>query len=101
MAISSTVVAKLGGNVEYVALDGGKSRSFSVTLPSGTWLIECGFCSDDLSNSATEPTIGGKLVGQCSGDSGGTATTVTTGGTVEFSGNRSTQWLTGVAIKLA
>ena len=100
MAISSTVVAKLGGNVEYVALDGGGSRSFSVTLPSGTWLIECGFYSDS-SISTAAPTIGGKVVGKCSSDGGGTATMVTAGGTVEFSGSTSTRWVTGVAIKLA
>ena len=100
MAISSTVVAKLGGNVEHVALDGGESRSFSVTLPSGTWLIECGFYSSS-SNNGSEPTIGGKAVGKCPGNSGGTATMVTTGGTVEFSGSTYTKWVTGVAIKLA
>ena len=97
MAISSTVVAKLGGNVEYVALDGGEWKSFSVTLPSGTWLIECGFYSSSDSNTA-EPEIGGKRVGQ---GSGGTATVVTAGGTVNFSGNPYTRWGTGVAIKLA
>ena len=100
MAISSTVVAKLGGNVEHVALDGGGSKSFSVTLPSGTWLIECGFYSDS-SNSASKPTIGDKVVGQCPGNGGGTATMVTAGGTVSFSGNTYTRWVTGVAIKLA
>ena len=100
MAISSTVVAKLGGNVEHVALDGGGSRSFSVTLPPGTWLIECGFYSHSTSNAA-EPTIGGKLVGRCSANGGGTATVVTAGGTVEFSGNFNAIWTTGVAIKLA
>lgn len=98
MAISSTVVAKLGGNVEYVALDGGESKSFSVTLPSGTWLIECGFYS---SSSNAAPTIGGKAVGKSPSGGGGTATMVTTGGTVEFSGNIYTRWATGVAIKLA
>lgn len=100
MAISSTVVAKLGGNVEYVALDGGRSKDFSVTLPSGTWLIECGFYSSSSSSTA-EPTIGGKAVGKCPGNSGGTATMVTAGGTVSFSGNFDTKWATGVAIKLA
>ena len=100
MAISSTVVAKLGGNVEYVALDGGESRSFSVTLPSGTWLIECGFYSSSSSNY-TEPTIGDKAVGKCPPNGGGTATMVTTGGTVSFSGNTFTKWATGVAIKIA
>ena len=100
MAISSTVVAKLGGNVEYVALDGGDSRRFSVTLPSGTWLIECGFYSDSTSG-ASQPTIGGKLVGQCSDNGGGTATVVTAGGTVSFSGDAYIKWVTGVAIKLA
>ena len=100
MAISSTVVAKLGGNVEHVALDGGESRSFSVTLPSGTWLIECGFYSDS-SSSAAAPTIGGKVVGKAPTNGGGTATMVTTGGTVSFSGNTYTNWATGVAIKLA
>ena len=100
MAISSTVVAKLGGNVEFVALDGGESQSFSVTLPSGTWLIECGFYSVS-SSSPIQPKIGGKLVGQCSANGGGTATVVTAGGTVEFSGSVSTRWATGVAIKLA
>ena len=97
MAISSTVVAKLGGNVEFVALNGGGSKSFSVTLPSGTWLIECGFYSNS-SNDAVRPMIGGKVVGQ---SSGGTATVVTAGGTVNFSGNYNTAWATGVAIKLA
>ena len=97
MAISSTVVAKLGGNVEFVALDGGESQSFSVTLPSGTWLIECGFYSKS-SSSSTQPEIGGKSVGK---GSGGTATMVTTGGTVSFSGDVNTRWVTGVAIKLA
>ena len=96
MAISSTVVAKLGGNVEHVALDGGKSKSFSVTLPSGTWLIECGFFGS--SSSYAEPTIGGKRVG---GGYGGTAIMVTTGGTINFSGSVYTEWGTGVAIKLA
>ena len=100
MAISSTVVAKLGGNVDFVALDGGGSREFSVTLPSGTWLIECGFYSKSSSGSA-EPKIGGKLVGLCLANGGGTATVVTAGGTVEFSGNFNTIWTTGVAIKLA
>ena len=99
MAISSTVVAKLGGNVEFVALNGGESRSFSVTLPSGTWLIECGFYSNS-SSSASQPMIGGKVVGQCLGNGGGTATMVTAGGTVEFAGTY-TRWVTGVAIKLA
>ena len=99
MSISSTVVAKLGGNVEFVALNGGGSKSFSVTLPSGTWLIECGFYSSSSSSSA-QPTIGGKLVGKCPGNSGGTATVVTAGGTVKFSG-LNTIWTTGVAIKLA
>ena len=99
MAISSTVVAKLGGNVEYVALDGGESKSFSVTLPSGTWLIECGFYSSS-SSSAAKPTIGDKSVGKCASDGGGTATMVTAGGTVSFSGDRHTKWVTGVAIKL-
>ena len=97
MAISSTVVAKLGGNVEYVALDGGGSKSFSVTLPSGTWLIECGFYSDSSSNTV-KPTIGGKIP---VGGFGGTAVMVTAGGTVNFSGSSYTQWGTGVAIKLA
>ena len=96
MAISSTVVAKLGGNVEYVALDGGKSRMFSVTLPSGTWLIECGFFGSSSSNYAG-PKIMGKRVG---GGYGGTAVMVTTGGTVEFGGDF-TRWATGVAIKIA
>ena len=96
MAISSTVVAKLGGNVEHVALDGGKSKSFSVTLPSGTWLIECGFYG--FQGELAEPTIGGKRVG---GGYGGTAVMVTTGGTVEFSGSAYTEWGTGVAIKIA
>ena len=100
MAISSTVVAKLGGNVDFVALDGGESRSFSVTLPSGTWLIECGFYSIS-SSDPIQPKIGGKLVGQCSANGGGTATVVTAGGTVEFSGSFFTRWVTGVAIKLA
>ena len=100
MAISSTVVAKLGGNVDFVALDGGGSGKFSVTLPSGTWLIECGFYSKSASGSA-EPEIGGKLVGLCLANGGGTATVVTAGGTVEFSGNFNTKWTTGVAIKLA
>ena len=100
MAISSTVVAKLGGNVEYVALDRGGSKSFSVTLPSGTWLIECGFYSSSSSN-ASQPTIGGKIVGQCPPKGGGTAVMVTAGGTVEFGGDPSTRWGTGVAIKLA
>ena len=100
MAISSTVVAKLGGNVEFVALDGGESKSFSVTLPSGTWLIECGFYSSS-SSSATQPTIGGKVVGKSSLAGGGTATMVTTGGTVRFSGDVNIRWATGVAIKLA
>ena len=100
MAISSTVVAKLGGNVDFVALDGGGSGNFSVTLPSGTWLIECGFYSSSASGSA-KPGIGGKLVGQCLANGGGTATVVTAGGTVEFSGSFSTKWATGVAIKLA
>ena len=100
MAISSTVVAKLGGNVEHVALNGGESRMFSVTLPSGTWLIECGFYSSS-SSSATQPTIGGKIVGQCPPKGGGTATMVTTGGTVSFSGDVNIRWVTGVAIKLA
>ena len=96
MAISSTVVAKLGGNVEHVALDGGESKRFSVTLPSGTWLIECGFFG--TSSSYAEPTIGGKIVG---GGYGGTAVMVTAGGTVEFGGSASTRWVTGVAIKIA
>ena len=100
MAISSTVVAKLGGNVDFVALDGGGSGKFSVTLPSGTWLIECGFYFSSSSGSA-RPKIGGKLVGQCSAKGGGTATVVTTGGTVEFSGDLNIIWATGVAIKLA
>lgn len=100
MAISSTVVAKLGGNVEYVALNGGESKEFSVTLPSGTWLIECGFYSDS-SGSNAEPKIGGKVVGKCPGNGGGTVTMVTAGGTVSFSGNTYTKWVTGVAIKLA
>ena len=97
MAISSTVVAKLGGNVEYVALDGGKSTRFSVTLPSGTWLIECGFYTSS-SNDYAAPTIMGKRVG---GGYGGTAVMVTAGGTVEFAGNAYTEWVTGVAIKIA
>ena len=100
MAISSTVVAKLGGNVDFVALDGGGSGKFSVTLPSGTWLIECGFYSSSPSSSA-QPEIGGKLVGRCLANGGGTATVVTAGGTVNFSGNFNTIWTTGVAIKLA
>ena len=100
MAISSTVVAKLGGNVEYVALDGGKSKSFSVTLPSGTWLIECGFYNNSSSNTS-QPTIGGKIVGLCPPEGGGTVTMVTAGGTVEFGGDPRTKWATGVAIKLA
>ena len=100
MAISSTVVAKLGGNVEFVALNGGESKSFSVTLPSGTWLIECGFYSSSSSGSA-QPMIGGKLVGRCLAYDGGTATVVTTGGTVSFSGDVNIRWATGVAIKLA
>ena len=95
MAISSTVVAKLGGNVDFVALDGGRSNAFSVTLPSGTWLIECGFYG---SSSETKPTIGGKVVGV---GYGGTAIAVTASGTVSFSGDIRTRWLTGVAIKLA
>ena len=97
MAISSTVVAKLGGNVDFVALDGGESKRFSVTLPSGTWLIECGFYSSS-SSSYAEPTIGGKIVGS---GYGGTAVMVTAGGTVEFGGDPFTRWGTGVAIKLA
>ena len=97
MAISSTVVAKLGGNVEHVALDGGQSKSFSVTLPSGTWLIECGFYTSSSKNYAA-PTIMGKRVGY---GHGGTAVMVTTGGTVEFSGSAYTEWGTGVAIKIA
>ena len=96
MSISSTVVAKLGGNVEHVALDGDGSKSFSVTLPSGTWLIECGFFSSSASDYAA-PTIGGKIVGS---GYGGTAVMVTAGGTVEFGGSY-TRWATGVAIKLA
>ena len=100
MAISSTVVAKLGGNVEYVALDGGGSKEFSVTLPSGTWLIECGFYSNS-SNGSAEPTIGGKAVGKSPVGGGGTATVVTAGGTVRFYGSLNTIWGTGVAIKLA
>ena len=100
MAISSTVVAKLGGNVDFVALDGGESAKFSVTLPSGTWLIECGFYSNS-SSSALMAMIGGKVVGKSSLAGGGTATMVTTGGTVSFSGDVNLRWVTGVAIKLA